>query len=560
MSIGKKLNLAFAVIIVFLTITGAFIYLNAQSVKENQQYLMDYKIEQIQTVERLQINIGFQESYARAMVLEDSTINREKLIQYAQALDDNIAVLEQADDPSMAQLLKELHVKNDAFNATIERLLAEIDGRNTAAAYRVLQTELQAISDEMVVLATNLEEKQQAELESIQVEDADKVDLMISTTVVMILLTIIVCIFVMVMIQRIIVKPIVHVTAAAKLISTGDLTASDIEVKSKDEIGILANIFNEMKANLQQLIHSVQQNAVQLSDSAQILSASTEQVSASAEDVTKQIENTSQVAQVSAEMAKESADAMGETAQGVQRIAESTQQLQEVSMQANATATIGSNSISQAHSQMLVINDATEAVNTLVQKLNTQVIEIEQMTKIITDITDQTNLLALNAAIEAARAGEHGKGFAVVADEVRKLAESSKSSANSISELTVEIQRDTAGVEQAVQGALDSVSTGVEIIQDAGQSFSTIVDAVENMKEQIADISSTSEQLAASAEQVTASVVEIAEGAEGAALNVGSVAAAMEEQSAAMQEINSVAIELMQSANVLQHDIEKFKV
>ena len=209
---------------------------------------------------------------------------------------------------------------------------------------------------------------------------------------------------------------------------------------------------------------------------------------------------------------------------------------------------------------MVAINESTTVVNDLVQKLSQQTNEIEKMTKVITDITDQTNLLSLNAAIEAARAGDHGKGFAVVADEVRKLAESSKQSANSIVELTMEIQKDTANVEQAVTNAIGSVKDGVKIINHAGESFTEIVGAVNMMTTQIEEISATAEQISASAEEVTASVTEIANGADTAAQSINSIASSMEEQTATMQEVSGIASGLVDSATELQQEISKFRV
>src|SRR5690606_10238341 len=207
-----------------------------------------------------------------------------------------------------------------------------------------------------------------------------------------------------------------------------------------------------------------------------------------------------------------------------------------------------------------IISSSTNSVNALVQKLAQQTEEINNISQLITSITDQTNLLALNAAIEAARAGEHGKGFAVVADEVRKLAEQSKSSANSIVNLTLEIKADTENVERAVSESLVSVEDGVKIISHAGESFTTIVDAVTQMSMQIQEISATSEELSASAEQVTASVNEIAHSSNESSGNLEMIAAAVEEQTATMQQVNAVAVSLSDNAQTLQQEIQQIKV
>ena len=562
MKVGLKLNLSFYTIIGLMILTTILVFINLSTIEEKQSDALDNRVVQIRIVDDIRANLAFQGAYSRALILEDTTETRDSLSKHAAALDENIHSLEaMVSSELMKELVTEIKTHKDTFNVGIEKLIASLDRNddmNTSA--NIVKSELVPANRAILAAATEMINYQEQQLENIKGESEKAVNYTRIASVVSVVLAIVVAIVLIIFIQRTIISPLSRLMHAAEFIADSDLTQQDIKITSKDEIGQLGMIFNKMKDNLHQLIQSVQGNAQQLTSASEELSASTEEITATTEDVTKQLEATSDAAQAAASASGESARAMEETAQGVQRIAESSQALHHSAMDASKTATKGVDTIEQAKIQMTTINDSTATVNELVRKLAQQTIEIENMTKVITDITDQTNLLALNAAIEAARAGEHGKGFAVVADEVRHLAESSKQSANSIVELTVEIQRDTANVEQAVSSALGSVKDGVKIIGNAGESFHEIVGAVSVMTNQIEDISATAEQLSASAEEVSASVNEIAIGADATSQSVDSIAAAMEEQSATMQEVSGIAVALVDSAAELQQEIGKFKV
>ncbi|WP_336045629.1 methyl-accepting chemotaxis protein [Solibacillus ferritrahens] len=561
MKLGTKLNLAFYSIIAIMLITAVIVFINLNMIDEKQTEALDNRVEQIRLVDDIRANLAFQGLYGRALILENSDKNQENLLTYAGNLDENIKQIELlATTDTMKSYIAEIKIFNNQFNESVDKLLATLKSGNVQASTNLVNNDMQNANVGILNVANEMVAFQKSQLDEIKIETEQAMTTSKIISMVSVVISIIVGFIMILFVKRSIVKPLATLMNAAEHISEGDLTHPLVKIQSKDEIGQLGTIFNKMKLNLQSLIQSVQNNSQQLTAAAEELSASAEEITATTEDVTQQIEHTADAAQNSAVASNESARAMEETAHGVQRIAEASQILHNSSLDASSTATKGAQTIESAQEQMATINHSTSTVNELVQKLAAQTVEIENMTKVITDITDQTNLLSLNAAIEAARAGEHGKGFAVVADEVRKLAESSKQSANSIVGLTMEIQRDTFNVEQAVSSALNSVNDGVKIIGHAGESFNEIVGAVNLMTTQIEEISATAEQLSASSEEVTASVNEIAGGANSASQSMISVAAAMEEQSATMQEVSGIAVSLVDSAAELQHEIGKFKV
>lgn len=362
------------------------------------------------------------------------------------------------------------------------------------------------------------------------------------------------------LVARHIATPLGRLANAARVIAQGNLCEDNINVSNKDEIGELASSFNDMKKSLRMLIQDVSTNAEQLSAAAEELTASTSQINDVSIEVTKNISDSNNNSKIVAKAAGESSLATEETASGVQRIAEATQHIHSMATDTLELADTGGQTIDIAKKQMAVIYDSTKGTTELIKKLTEQSEEIQNISRVITAITDQTNLLALNAAIEAARAGEQGKGFAVVADEVRKLAEESNQSASQIVSLTNEIQQDTRNVERSVLEGLRTVEDGVSMINNAGDSFTSIVQAVEKMSEQIEDVSAVTEQLSATAEEVAASIQEIASQADNSSKITQEITVGVEEQAASISEINDVSNDLSKRAEQLKSVIQRFSL
>ena len=561
MTIGKKLYGGFGIMLGLLLMFGFFSLSQLSSVSNGYEQMLERNVGQVQRAELIQKEMAMQGMFLRIYISEGKEDSLKQFEAHQDALKgatEQLNLHTTSDD--LAGMIDELNVSIAAFDKAALEVVDKVKSGKSSEAEKLMNANaaehsiaIEKIGAEIAETETALLEKKYAETAAVAADakHALIVSIIVDAILAMLLATIM---------KRSISRPIRKLVSSVTVVADGDLTQEDIIVKSKDEIRELATAFNRMKLNLRSLIGSINENALHVTASAEELSASTEEVSRSSQDMTESMEIVAAGAQTSAASAGESSLAMEETAIGVHRIAESAQALNESASNTEKLARERGEAIKHANDQMAVIYDSSQLTSELIKRLSKQTEEIQSITKVITDITEQTNLLALNAAIEAARAGEHGKGFAVVADEVRKLAEQSKSSANQIVHLTAGIQEDTKNVENAVSDSLKNVEEGVKVIDEAGDAFISIIDAIQVMGTQIEDISAATEQISASAEEVSASIQEIATQASAASNKTEQSAGAVQNQMATIEEINSVAHDLSKQAMNLQETIQEFKV
>ncbi|MFJ8100763.1 methyl-accepting chemotaxis protein [Lysinibacillus sp. NPDC096212] len=355
-------------------------------------------------------------------------------------------------------------------------------------------------------------------------------------------------------------RPIKGMAKAAKKIADGDLTAEQIHIKNRDEVGDLALAFNQMATNLKDLITNVRHNTVQVSGSAAELTASAEQTIQATEQITSSIQEVASGSEAQGKNATESSAAMKTMTKGIQQLAATTAAVSELAIETNTEANNGNESLHRVITQMDTINLAVLESASVVKNLGNHSIEIGNIISLITDIAEQTNLLALNAAIEAARAGDHGRGFAVVADEVKKLAEQSKQSAEQIASLISDIQQDTNRAVTVMDTGTQEVKVGMQVVKVAEEGFSKIVELIEQVSHQIQEATTVSEEMSSSAEQIYASFDEIATIAQMSSSNLQNVASASEEQLATIEEVAASAATLSNMAEELQTQVSRFKV
>ena len=343
-------------------------------------------------------------------------------------------------------------------------------------------------------------------------------------------------------------------------VASGNLSVQKISLTSSDEIGQLSAAFNGMTENLKSLIQQVNQATDQVASSSEELTASAEQSAQAAGQVADAANAVAASAEQQLSAISETSCVVEQISAGIQQVAASANQVADSSLLAAETAKNGDQSVNNAVSQMVHIEQTVNSSAKVVAKLGERSKEIGQIVDAISGIAGQTNLLALNAAIEAARAGEQGKGFSVVAEEVRKLAEQSQNAAKQISNLVSEIQGDTDKAVLAMGEGTREVKMGADVVAAAGRAFKEITALVTQVSEQVKEISASIQQIASGSQQIVEAVKKIDEHGKIAVSQSQTVSAATEEQSATVEEIAASSKSLAQLAHGLQVSVGKFRI
>jgi methyl-accepting chemotaxis protein len=334
-----------------------------------------------------------------------------------------------------------------------------------------------------------------------------------------------------VLITRQITRPLQDTLVVVERIASGDLS-HNLEVTRRDEIGVLQLGIQRMGTTLRDLIGGIRDGVTQIASAAEELSAVTEQTSAG---VNSQKTETDQVA-----------TAMHEMSATVQEVARNAEQASQAASEADKQARAGDQVVAQAVAQIERLANEVGRSAVAMNELEQESGRIGKVMDVIKAVAEQTNLLALNAAIEAARAGEAGRGFAVVADEVRGLAQRTQQSTEEIESLVAGLQNGTRQVSSIMLSSRELTDSSVELARKAGTSLGSITQTVSSIQAMNQQIAAAAEQQSSVAEEISRSI-----------LNVRDVS---EQTASASEETAASSIELARLGNQLQQLVSHFKV
>ncbi len=391
-----------------------------------------------------------------------------------------------ATDKAVLQDISEVEAVWRKFEQAVQALLSEKAGTDAYwQAYEKVMSgsnKLRKVSDDLTKSFTNYAHGNQA--------------FILWSVTSMIVLTLLSFGIIFVMFNRAIIDPVTRLVGVANKIAEGDLTQK-LTISGKDEMGTLANALNTVSGNLNTMVSKINATAQHLTDS-----------TARIVDVSRQMKEGAGKQAVQTQTVARSMEQMEETSREMSQHAE---EATSAAAQASDVAVKGGEIVRHSIEGMVQVSSTVQESAEKVEQLARHSEQIDQIVSVIEDIANQTNLLALNAAIEAARAGEQGRGFAVVADEVRGLANRTTDATKEIADMVKVIQSGTEAAVVSMGVGRKEAEQGVEMANQAGASLEQIVEVVDGLSDRIQQITGATAAQSAVTHDVTANVATVSE-------------------------------------------------
>ena len=586
MTIGRKLSLGLGVVLFMVLIMGiVFYWATAQVQDEMNQYLAVRNLNGLLTA-RIMDHYKWMDGLASGVFIQGKPF-KGKLDPEECELGKWMATFKPYSE-ELATPFKALHEPHKKLHGTAEKILAAYKIGNIDSAHQIFieetipaVTAVQESLGQMKEILRNDEEKEHKHLQTVQ-QRANIITF--GLTLAIIAFGILGGIFFV----RGINKPVYKVREAMQRVAQGDLTEKIEGVTSKDEIGEMAAYTNEMIESLSAMIGQIKANAEQLVAASSQIASSAEQTSKNSEssataveemtstmhEMSTNIQNVARNTQKQASSVVETSSSIEQMVASIKRVAENVKRLVSISDKSKDAVAIGSTAVDKASSGMGEINTAIQLSAQTIMSLGSRTEEMAKIVEVIDDIAEQTNLLALNAAIEAARAGEQGMGFAVVAEEVRKLAERSAKSTREIADLIKSVANEAQTAVDNMTRSTGIVEVGLVSSREVIQALKGIESAVDEVSKYSSEIGAATHEQSSGSEQIGKAMVnlnevtqEISTAAEEQSTGAEQVVKAIEKVREMVHQNASSAVQLAASAEQLSRQsggmqglVEKFAI
>ena len=455
------------------------------------------------------------------------------------------------DNPAQVKLLEEIKQNIETWQKNVTEpiisLRREIGDSKTMDDMADLVGEARGkiYFDKFRAIIADFKQEEQVLLEK-RKQDAEKAMRSTKTAIIgFTTIAVILSIALTIIILRFIITPIAKGVVMANKMAEGDLT-QQLDIDQNDEIGVLAAALNKMSSNLKNMFGEISANTQTLSSSSSELSAISEQISTNAAQTADRSNNVSASAEEMATNMNSVASAMEETSTNIQTVVSAAEEMNATIAEISGNTAQGSETTAQAVKMAKHVSDK-------VDELGKAALEINKVTETIADISEQTNLLALNATIEAARAGEAGQGFAVVAGEIKALAQQT-------AEATSEINTKIVGVQTSTQESVTAIESIVDIINEINNIVTAVAAAIEEQSATTQEISNNVSQAAIGVEEVNSNVSQTSAVASDVTQDITQVSQAANEMSSGSEQVKTSAEELSNLAENLNEMVGRFKI
>ncbi|MFC7063742.1 methyl-accepting chemotaxis protein [Halobacillus seohaensis] len=557
-SIRIKILLGFSAVILLTVILAGFNYFATSKSNGDTENIVNEQLPLLIADEKLAFNLAQRIALTRGYVLFGDQSYLERFNEYTE---ESKGIQEDLLAHSDSEQAQDLVARSVEWREIVEsEVFTNYDNGNEEAALAALEDTVTPLGREVMdgfeEMALTREDMIQEEGETVLQSGENMVTIGIIISIAVVIVGIVSAL----LMANSITKPIKRVVDRMKEIAEGDISQDEIIVKSKDEVSQLAEAINEMQRSLNEVIHHVSYTSDRVSSQSEELTQSANEVKEGSDQIASTMQELSAGAESQANGATDLTDKMSEFVQQIVEANRNGKSVSETTTEVLSMTEEGrqlmKTSIGQMHNIDEIVKDAVEKVKGLDQQSK----EISKLVQVIEGIAEQTNLLALNAAIEAARAGEHGKGFAVVADEVRKLAEQVTHSVGDITEIVQNIQSQSGTMVDSLEHGYKEVGEGTKQIEVTGETFETINASVSEVVNKVQSISTNLETIVGNSNDMNASIEEIASVSEESAAGVEQAAASAQQSNSSMEEVSHSADELAQLSEQLTKQVSQFKV